>query len=117
MRPEPDARRDPATVVRSGNFPPLASARASASTIWRVDRDTDYEHPTQKPVRIPARAILNSSKDGDAVLDLFGGSGSTLIAAEHTERRAYVMELDPQYVDKIIARWERLTGEKAEKVS
>lgn len=87
------------------------------STIWRVDRDTDYEHPTQKPVRIPARAILNSSKAGDAVLDLFGGSGSTLIACEHTERSAYVMELDPVYVDKIIERWERLTGEKAEKVN
>ena len=87
-----------------------------ASTIWRVDRDTEYDHPTQKPVRIPARAILNSSKEGDSVLDLFGGSGSTLIAAEHTERRAYVMELDPQYIDKIINRWERLTGQKAEKV-
>lgn len=87
------------------------------STVWRVDRDTDYEHPTQKPVRIPARAILNSSREGDSVLDLFGGSGSTLIAAEHTDRRAFIMELDPQYVDKIIARWERLTGEKAEKVA
>lgn len=87
------------------------------STIWRIDRDTDYDHPTQKPVRIPARAILNSSKEGDAVLDLFGGSGSTLIAAEHTDRRAFLMELDPQFVDKIIARWERLTGEKAEKVA
>jgi len=86
------------------------------STIWRVDRDTEYEHPTQKPVRIPARAILNSSKEGDGVLDLFGGSGSTLIACEHTERTAYLMELDPLYVDKIITRWERLTGQKAEMV-
>lgn len=87
------------------------------STVWRIDKETNYEHPTQKPVRIPARAILNSSKAGDAVLDLFGGSGSTLIACEHTERSAYVMELDPVYVDKIIERWERLTGEKAEKVN
>lgn len=93
------------------------SADDGTSTIWRVDRDTDYEHPTQKPVRIPARAILNSSRVGDAVLDLFGGSGSTLIACEHTDRRAFMMELDPIYVDKIINRWERLTGEKAEKVN
>ena len=87
------------------------------STVWRIDKETNYEHPTQKPVRIPARAILNSSRAGDNVLDLFGGSGSTLIAAEHTDRNAFVMELDLVYVDKIINRWERLTGEKAEKAN
>ena len=89
----------------------------NGTTIWKIERDTETGHPTQKPVRIPARAILNSSKVGDAVLDLFGGSGSTLIAAEHTDRRAYLMELDPKYVDHIIERWQDLTGQKAEKVN
>lgn len=94
----------------------LESENDEDKTVWHFDRDTDYEHPTQKPVRLPARAIINSSRDNDIVLDLFGGSGSTLIAAEHTNRHARLMELDPKYVDKIIERWERLTGEKAEKV-
>jgi site-specific DNA-methyltransferase (adenine-specific) len=94
----------------------LQSHDDEQSTVWRVDRDTDYDHPTQKPVRLPARAILNSSQDNDVVLDLFGGSGSTLIACEHTNRRARLMELDPKFVDGIIERWERLTGEKAVKV-
>ena len=70
-------------------------------------------HPTMKPVRLIARLILNSSDKGDSVMDLFGGSGTTLIAAEQTGRTAYLMELDPKYVDVIIARWEAFTGEKA----
>lgn len=70
-------------------------------------------HPTMKPVRLIAKLILNSSNAGNAVMDLFGGSGTTLIAAEQTNRSAYLMELDPKYVDVIIARWEQFTGEKA----
>lgn len=70
-------------------------------------------HPTMKPVRLLGKLIINSSNAGDAVLDLFGGSGTTLIAAEQLNRRAYLMELDPRYVDVIIDRWEKLTGEKA----
>lgn len=70
-------------------------------------------HPTMKPVRLIAKLILNSSDKGDCVMDLFGGSGTTLIAAEQTGRSAYLMELDPKYVDVIIARWEAFTGEKA----
>ena len=70
-------------------------------------------HPTMKPVRLIAKLILNSSNAGNAVMDLFGGSGTTLIAAEQTNRNAYLMELDPKYVDVIIARWEQFTGEKA----
>lgn len=70
-------------------------------------------HPTQKPVGMLS-AILNDFTDyEDTVLDCFGGSGSTLIACEQTGRRCYMMELDPHYVDVIIARWEKLTGEKA----
>lgn len=74
-------------------------------------------HPTMKPIWLVARFILNSSKTGDAVADIFGGSGSTLMACEQTGRRCYMMELDPHYVDVIIRRWEEFTGRKATKVS
>ena len=71
-------------------------------------------HTTPKPVELVAKALQNSSKGGDAVLDLFGGSGSTLIAAEKTGRKAYLMELDPKYCDVIVKRWEDFTGKKAQ---
>ena len=81
--------------------------------LWEINRDTEYMHPTQKPVDLSARAIMNSSYEEENILDLFGGSGSTLIAAEQTKRTCYMMELDPKYCDVIIKRWETLTGEKA----
>ena len=82
--------------------------------VWDFDRPkVSVEHPTMKPVALVARAIQNSSNRGDPVLDLFGGSGTTLIACEETERNCFMMELDPHYVDVIIKRWENLTGEKA----
>ena len=85
------------------------------TTIWKIGRDaqTSYVHPTQKPVALPEEAINNSSKGMDIVLDLFGGSGSTLIAAEKTGRKACSMELDPKYCDVIVKRWEDFTGKKA----
>ena len=84
------------------------------SDVWDIDRPTVSElHPTMKPLELVARAIKNSSKIGDVILDLFGGSGSTMLAAEQTERVNYSMELDPRYVDVIINRWEEYTGEKA----
>ena len=70
-------------------------------------------HPTMKPVKLVARFMVNSSQRGDVVADIFGGSGTTLIAAEQLSRRCRMMELDPHYVDVIIQRWENLTGEKA----
>jgi DNA modification methylase len=70
-------------------------------------------HLTEKPVELAARAILYSSRPGENVLDLFGGSGSTLIAAEQTGRRAFLMELDALYCDVIVERWEKFTGRKA----
>jgi DNA modification methylase len=73
----------------------------------------EYVHPTQKPVELITRALNNSSSTGNAVLDLFGGSGSTLIACEKTGRKCFVMELDPHYVDVIITRWQEFTGKKA----
>lgn len=70
-------------------------------------------HPTMKPVKLVARFMVNSSRIGDSVCDIFGGSGTTLITAEQLRRKCFMMELDPHYVDVIIARWEALTGEKA----
>jgi DNA modification methylase len=89
---------------------------AGESTVWRLHRESKYDHPTQKPVKLVSIAIRNSSKRDDVVLDLFGGSGSTLIAAEQLNRRAFLMELDPKYVDVIIKRWEGLTQQKAKKL-
>ena len=70
-------------------------------------------HPTVKPVRLVADAILDCSKYGELILDLFGGSGTTLIACEETHRKCHMMELDPKYVDTIIRRWQKHTGKQA----
>lgn len=84
-------------------------------TVWELKKESVNEfHPTQKPIGLPERAMTNSSKSGDKVLDLFGGSGSTLIAAEKLGRKARLMELDPKYCDVIVKRWEDFTGKKAE---
>ena len=86
--------------------------------VWDVDRPkVSEDHPTMKPVELVARAITNSSARGDTVLDLFGGSGSTLMACEQTGRRCRTMELDPGYCDVIVRRWETYTGKTAERVS
>ena len=84
------------------------------SDVWRAARDsnTEYVHPTQKPVELICRAANNSSKAGDTILDLFGGSGSTLIACEKTGRNARLMELDPKYCDVICQRWADFTGKE-----
>lgn len=70
-------------------------------------------HPTQKPVGLFAQILCDFSKDGDIVLDPFGGSGTTLIACEQTGRSCRMLEIDPHYCDVIIRRWEEFTGEKA----
>ena len=84
-------------------------------SVWSIKKDgaSEYVHPTQKPVKLSEFAIRNTTNAGDVVLDLFGGSGSTMIACEQMERCCYMMEYDPRYVDVIIARWEAFTGEKA----
>ena len=84
------------------------------SDLWKISKDTKYKHPTQKPVELSSRAIKNSSKPQNTILDIFGGSGSTLIACEKLNRKARIMELDPKYCDVIIKRWENFTGKKAE---
>lgn len=83
--------------------------------VWDIARDnaTSYKHPTQKPVSISLRALNNTSKKKDNILDLFLGSGSTLIACEKLYRNCYAMELDPKYCDVAIQRWQNYTGKDA----
>ena len=82
--------------------------------VWYFNKPARNDlHPTMKPVELVERAIRNSSKTRDTVLDLFGGSGSTLIACEKSHRSARLMELDPKYVDVIVRRWEEYTGKEA----
>ena len=86
--------------------------------VWEIKKrgTNTMVHPTQKPLALVNRAIKNSSKHKEVVLDLFLGSGSTLIAAEKTGRKCYGIELDAKYIDAAIMRWEALTGNKAEKI-
>lgn len=84
------------------------------TSVWEYERENISEHTTPKPVKLICQAIKNSSVKNDIVLDLFGGSGSTLIACEQTERSCFMTELDPRYIDVIIQRWENFTGKKAE---
>lgn len=87
------------------------------TTILRENKPAkNTDHPTMKPIKLIGKQIKNSSKRKQIVLDLFGGSGSTLIACEELDRQCFIMELDPKYCDVIIKRWETLTGQKAEKV-
>ena len=87
----------------------------SQSDVWCMSRGAtgNYVHPTQKPVELIERAIDNSSKKGAIILDVFGGSGSTIIACEKRKRASRLMELDPKYCDVIVQRWENFTGRKA----
>jgi DNA modification methylase len=88
---------------------------ANVGDVWSIRKVNPQSmvHLTEKPVELAVRALRNSSRAGERVLDLFGGSGSTLIGAEQTGRRAYLMELDPLYCDVIVQRWEKFTGKKA----
>jgi len=97
--------------------PLLLSDTQGQGTVWEVSRDSGQTvHPNQKPSELARKAIENSSQPGQAVLDLFAGSGSTLMACEETGRAAFLMELDPRYADAILARWEKATKAKAEKI-
>jgi DNA modification methylase len=91
----------------------------NATDLWRVKKvnPQNMVHLTEKPVELAVRAIQYSSRVGENVLDLFGGSGSTLIAAQQTGRKAFLMELDELYCDVIVQRWEKFTGKKAERVT
>ena len=88
-------------------------------SVWEIGKDSNssYKHPTQKPVELSETAIKNTSIKNNIILDLFLGSGSTLIACEKTNRICYGMELDTKYCDVIIERWEQFTGQKANKIT
>jgi len=109
---------EPCMYLHKEGCSPAWYGPSNEKTVWELKKESknDY-HPTQKPVELPERAIQNSSKSGDTVLDLFGGSGSTLIACEKHNRHARIMELDPKYCDVIVKRWEDFTGKKAQLVS
>ena len=88
------------------------------TSVWDIPKPQKSDlHPTMKPVELVSACLLDNSVAGQSVIDLFGGSGTTMIAAEQLNRRCYMMELDPHYCDVIIARWEKFTGRKAEKIT
>lgn len=89
-------------------------ARIKWAGVFGTEQEFDHKryHPTQKPIKLSSWFLNKYSKENDNILDLFGGSGSTLIACEQLDRNCYMMELDPYYIDVIIARWEKYTGEK-----
>lgn len=102
-------------VMKPGASFYIWHADRKQTTVLEFDRPTkNIEHPTMKPIPLFDYQIKNNTQKNDKVLDLFGGSGTTLIACEQSERISYTMELDPKYVDVIINRWEEYTGEKAE---
>ena len=108
---QPDKPYFDLTWFDDGDIPLTDVWRNSITTI--KERENTGGHATPKPLKICERGIVTSTKVGEIVLDLFGGSGSTLIACEQLDRTCYMMELDPKYCDVIIKRWEILTGEKA----
>ena len=84
------------------------------STLWEENKPAaNREHPTAKPVALAERALVNSSRAGDLIVDLFGGSGSTLIACERLGRKSRLMEIDPLYADVVVRRWQAYTGQEA----
>ena len=113
LAPKPPTGKKFRTLrIPKGETAEILTESAKAD-IWTVSRDTQTDHPTQKPVELPARAIRNSTKANDIVLDIFGGVGSTLIAAEQLGRQARIIEMEPSYCDIIVARYEAFSGDKA----
>lgn len=105
-------------AVKVDNYEILHEGTDELTTTWHIERpQRNSDHPTMKPIKLCSRAILNSSKTGDIVLDPFGGSGSTLIASEQVGRKCYMVEYDPVYADVIIRRWEEFTGKQAVKIA
>lgn len=112
-----DQKADPKKMTKAelvAYVKELTADKINASVLNEDKPARSDLHPTMKPVKLIARCIKNSSRPGEAVLDLFGGSGTTLIACEQLDRRCFMMEYDPRYADVIIKRWEKLTGKKAE---
>ncbi len=104
-------------IDRIGDFRLVGRPGRRPADVWEVKKVASQKmvHLTEKPVELAVRAMRYSSRPGENVLDLFGGSGSTLIAAEHAKRRAFCMEIDQLYCDVIVERWEKMTGKKAQR--
>jgi len=98
-------------VLYSG---PYGGEETQCGDVWQFQRDFDPDHPTPKPVGLVERAISTASSHGEIVADPLGGSGTTLIACERTNRKARVMEIEPKYVNVILSRWEAETGKQAQ---
>lgn len=108
---------EPCIYASNGNSVNWYGA-TNEKTVWEIEKEKKCNlHPTMKPIAVVSRAIKNSSCADNIVLDLFGGSGSTLIACEQLNRQCFMMELDPKYIDVIINRWETFTGQKAVKLN
>lgn len=125
LKPKYDADKD-VTTINVGEYhlqiegKPMGQVckKNESVDIWREKKPTkSTEHPTMKPIKLVVKALKSSSQRGGSVMDLFLGSGSTLIAAEQTDRICYGMELDPKYVDVIIKRWQDLTGQQSVKLN
>ena len=109
-------RYEPIVYGQSGSS--FYGERYKQEDVWEFQRTLKNDlHPTMKPIPLIENAIKNSSKKNEIVLDIFLGSGSTLIACEKTNRICYGMELDTKYCDVIIERWEQFTGQKANKIT
>jgi DNA modification methylase len=116
ITPNPPKNRKLRNVRLAPDETATVLAESGLTDVWQVRRDTaTAEHPTQKPVELAERALQNSSRAGDVVVDAFLGSGTTLIAAERLGRRCFGMELEPRYVDLAVRRWEDFTGLEAER--
>ena len=104
------SRYEPIVYSQSGGR--FFGERYKTEDIWEIQRTLKNDlHPTMKPIPLIENAILNSSETSNIVIDFFGGSGSTLIACEKTKRKCFMMELDPHYVDVIVTRWCKYTGQ------
>lgn len=118
VAPSPPKGRKIRHVEVEAGKPALVTTTTEASDVWEVGRDNGHGkgnaiHPTQKPVELARRALRNSTREGEAALDMFAGSGSLIMAAEQTGRVGYSIELEPRYVDAIVRRWQELTGKDA----
>ena len=105
--------------IRAKRIPYFNNTHANMNNVWKLNRVTHgskerVPHPTQKPIAVCERAILSSSREGEIVLDMFGGSGSTLIACERTGRCCYMVEYDEKWINLIISRWEKETARQVE---
>src|SRR5262249_49718480 len=118
-------QHEPCWYVRKKNAPWFGKA-GDNSTVWDSPspkfimgggKEDKWDHPTQKPVDLMRRPVINHTSLGDAVYDPFLGSGPTLIACETQQRRCYGLEIDPGYCDVIVSRWEKFTGRKAEHIT